>query len=40
MLNAYAKMADDVENFATIVKLDRTKFRSTSDLKPTKTTGF
>lgn len=40
MLNAYSKLVDDKENYATVVKLDRTKFRSTSDLKPTKTTGF
>lgn len=40
MLNAYSKLVDDKENYATRVKLDRTVFRSTSDLKPTKTTGF
>ena len=36
----YMKMDDDNEGFAQVVKLDPTRFRSVSDLKPTKTTGF
>lgn len=40
MLTAYIKMVDDKENFATTVQLDRRLFRSVSNLKPTKTTGF
>lgn len=39
-LKKYLRMAGDTENFAQTVKLDRTRFRSTADLKPTKTTGF
>lgn len=40
MLTAYTKMVDDKEGYAQQVKLDRRMFRSVSDLKPTKTTGF
>jgi hypothetical protein len=40
MLTAYTKMVDDKMNYAQQVKLDRRMFRSVSDLKPTKTTGF
>jgi hypothetical protein len=40
MLTAYTKMVDDKEGYAMQVQLDRRMFRSTSDLKPTKTTGF
>jgi hypothetical protein len=40
ILTAYTKMVDDKENYAQRVKLDPSMFRSVSDLKPTKTTGF
>lgn len=39
-LTAYTKLVDDKENYAQVVILDPNRFRSVSDLKPTKTTGF
>lgn len=40
MLRRYQRMDNDDEGYAKTVSLDRRRFRSTVNLKPTKTTGF
>lgn len=40
MLRRYQRMDNDDEGYAKTVSLDRRRFRSTANLKPTKTTGF